>query len=157
MSTTVTTTRPRLDSASFRKLMPRTQHAIIALGETAHAAGLSEELLELINLRCSQINGCAWCVQYHASNLRKLGVDEAKLTLLVTWSESGIFSEREQAAFAWAESLTLLADTHVPDEAYEAASAVFSDLELACLTTAIATINVWNRINVSYRFAPEVN
>ena len=157
MSTTVTTTKSRLDSASFWKLMPHTQQAVIALGDTAHAAGLSDELLELINLRCSQINGCAYCVQYHISNLKKLGVDEAKLNLLVAWSEAGIFSEREQAAFAWAESLTMLADTHVPDSAYEAASAVFSDLELACLTTAIATINVWNRICVPYRFAPEVN
>jgi AhpD family alkylhydroperoxidase len=157
MSTTITTTKLRLDSASFWKLMPRTKHAIITLGDTAHASDLGDELLELINLRCSQINGCAWCVQYHSSNLKKLGVDEAKLTLLVTWAEAGIFSEREQAALAWAESLTILAENHVPDSAYEAASAVFSDLELACLTTAIATINVWNRINVSYRFAPEVN
>jgi AhpD family alkylhydroperoxidase len=156
VSTTVMTAKPRLDNASFWKLMPQTKQAIIVLGDTAHASDLGEELLELIYLRCSQINGCAYCVQYHTSNLKKLGVDEAKINLLVTWAEAGIFSEREQAALAWAESVTLLADNHVPDEAFAAASAVFSDLELACLTTAIASINVWNRICVPYRFAPDV-
>lgn len=157
MSATITMTPPRLESARFWALMPQTSQAVVALGETAKAAGLEPELLELVNLRCSQINGCAYCVQYHSSNLKELGGAEARINLLVTWREAGIYSEREQAALAWAEAVTLLADTHVPDSAYEAASAVFSELELACLTTAVATINVWNRICVPYRFAPDLN
>jgi AhpD family alkylhydroperoxidase len=157
VSTVVNLMNPRLDSARFWTLMPQTSPAIVALGETAQAANLEPELLELVNLRCSQINGCAYCVQYHTANLKELGTVEAKVTLLVTWREAGIYSGREEAAFAWAEAVTLLADSHVPDSAYQAASAVFSDLELACLTTAIATINVWNRICVPYRFSPEVH
>ncbi|HET7056176.1 MAG TPA: hypothetical protein VFI12_06910, partial [Thermomicrobiales bacterium] len=88
--------------------------------------------------------------------LQKLGMAPAKINLVVTWQEAGIFSEREEAALAWAESLTLLAETHVPDAAYDAARAVFSEHELAALTVAVATINVWNRFNVAYRFPPEI-
>ena len=155
MSTAIATSQPRVESDALWALLPGATDAVIALAKSAASAGLDPALLELIHLRCSQINGCAYCVQYHISNLQKLGVAPEKINLLVTWREAGIFSEREEAAFAWAETLTLLADTHVPDEAYEAARAVFSELELAGLTTAVATINVWNRFSVAYRFAPE--
>ncbi len=112
--------------------------------------------IELINLRVSQINGCAYCVQYHISNLQELGVAPAKVNLTVAWEEAGIFSEREEAAFAWAEALTLIAETHVPDAAYEAARLVFSELELAGLTAVICAINSWNRIAVTFRYTPEI-
>jgi AhpD family alkylhydroperoxidase len=138
-------------------MMPATKRAIIALGDSVEGAGLEPELLELVNLRCSQINGCAYCVQYHISNLQELGTAPAKINLVVAWREAGIFSAREEAAFAWAESLTLIAETHVPDADYDAARAVFSEQELASLTAAVATINVWNRFSVAYRFAPEID
>src|SRR4051794_8246318 len=149
-------THTRLQSHDLKKFLPGLSPAIVALGKSAEPAGIEPELIELINLRVSQINGCAYCVQYHISNLQELGVAPAKMNLVVAWEEAGIFSEREEAAFAWAEALTLIAETHVPDAAYEAASAVFSDRELASLTTAIATINVWNRFAVTYRFPPEI-
>ena len=157
MSTTLATHQPRIDRVDFWKLIPDARTAAIALGDSAEAAGLEAELLELVHLRCSQLNGCAWCVQYHIANLQKLGTAPAKMNLVVAWREAGIFSEREQAALDWAETLTLLAETHVPDGAYEAASAVFTEHELACLTAAIAAINVWNRFSVAYRFTPEID
>ncbi|MGH2549480.1 MAG: carboxymuconolactone decarboxylase family protein, partial [Thermomicrobiales bacterium] len=92
----------------------------------------------------------------HSTSLREMGYAEAKITLAVTWEEAGIFSEREQAALSWAETITLIAQDHVPAAKYDAARAVFSELELAGLTTAIAAMNVWNRIAVTFRYAPEV-
>jgi AhpD family alkylhydroperoxidase len=145
-----------MDKAALWSMLPKTRDAVIALGASAQGAGLEPELLELVNLRCSQLNGCAWCVQYHIEHLQKLGTAPAKINLVVTWPEAGIFSEREEAALAWAETLTLLAETHVPDAAYDAARTVFSEHELAALTVAVATINVWNRFNVAYRFPPEI-
>jgi AhpD family alkylhydroperoxidase len=156
VSAIVRTSHARVENTDFWEMMPKTKQAIIRLGDSAEAAGLEPELLELVNLRCSQINGCAYCVQYHISNLQEMGAAPEKINLVVTWQEAGIFSEREEAALAWAETLTLLAETRVPDYAYDAARAVFSDHELACLTTAIAAINVWNRFSVAYRFAPEI-
>ena len=157
MNTTIRTSQARIDKSAFWSLLPKTRAAVLALGATANDADLEPELLELVHLRCSQINGCAWCVQYHIGHLQKLGMAPAKINLVVAWPEAGIFSEREEAALAWAESLTLLAETHVPDAAYDAARAVFSEHELACLTVAVATINVWNRFNVAYRFPPEID
>jgi AhpD family alkylhydroperoxidase len=157
MSTTIPTHQPRIDRVDFWKLIPDARTAAIALGDSAEAAGLEPELLELVHLRCSQLNGCAWCVQYHIANLQKLGAAPAKMNLVVAWREAGIFSARESAALAWAETLTLLAETHVPDSAYEAASAAFTEHELACLTAAVAAINVWNRFSVAYRFTPEID
>lgn len=152
----MTSPQPRLESDRFSALVPDAYPAIEALGKAAEIAGLEPALLEMVNLRASQINGCAYCVQYHTANALRLGVSSDKLALVVVWAEAGVFSEREEAAFAWTEALTLIAGTRVPDEAYLAATGVFSDAELAALTTAIAAINVWNRISVSYRFAPAV-
>ena len=157
MGTAVGTAQARVENTAFWRMMPATKQAIIALGDSVEGAGLEPELLELVNLRCSQINGCAYCVQYHISNLQELGTAPAKINLVVAWREAGIFSAREEAAFAWAESLTLIAETHVPDADYDAARAVFSEQELASLTAAVATINVWNRFSVAYRFAPEID
>jgi AhpD family alkylhydroperoxidase len=154
MSMTIPHTR--LSREALWALIPDAKRLTIAMGDVAEAA-LERELIELVNLRCSQINGCAYCVQNHTANLREMGAAPEKATLVVTWEEAGIFSEREQAALAWAESVTRLAETHVPQAAYDAARAVFSDHELACLTTAVAAINVWNRFAVPFRFAPEID
>ncbi len=145
---------PRMASADVYALVPEAQAAIRALGESAEQAGLDPGLLELVRLRASQINGCAFCVQYHINLALGYGVPRRKLDLVAVWEEAGIFDEREMAALSWAETLTLLAETHAPDAAYDAARAVFDDRELASLTVAIATINVWNRISVAYRFPP---
>lgn len=146
----------RIQSRDIQRFAPGMYPAIMALGESAGPAGFSPELLELMRLRVSQINGCAYCVQYHIGHLHKLGTDQAKINLVVAWEEAGIFSEREEATFAWAEAVTLLAVDHVPDAAFEAARKLFSEEELVCLTAAVCAINCWNRISVSFRHAPDI-
>jgi AhpD family alkylhydroperoxidase len=110
-------------------------------------------LLELIKLRASQINGCAFCVQHHILQAERLGVPVDKLNLVVVWREAPQFSSRERAALAWTEALTLLT-AGVSDKVYEQARAEFSDKELTYLTSAVASINVWNRFGVAYRWTP---
>jgi len=146
----------RLTEDQFYALLPETSKAVIALSATAKHIGLDPVLTELVNLRCSQLNGCAWCIAYHTQHLLKSGLSAERIGLVSAWEEAGIFSEREAAALAWAEELTLVAERHVSDAAYAAATAVFSDADLAALTVTIATINVWNRFNVAYRFPPEI-
>jgi AhpD family alkylhydroperoxidase len=144
----------RLESAAVKRHLPALYPAITALDAAAHSSGLEPELIELVNLRASHINGCAYCVQYHIANGREMGIPDAKLTLVAVWEEAGIFSPREQAALAWTETLTRIAETHVPDAAWEAVREVFTEQEVVALTAAIATINVWNRISVPFRYAP---
>lgn len=152
----MTMMQPRISMSDFKKLVPNFYRAVSAIEESAETAGLDECLIELIKLRASQINGCAYCVQYHITNGRSLGIPDEKLNLVVVWREAGIFTEREQAALAWTEALTLIADSHVPDDVFAATRQSFTDVEMASLTAAICTINVWNRICVSSRFAPEI-
>jgi AhpD family alkylhydroperoxidase len=120
-------------------------------------SGLPHNLIELVKLRSSQINGCANCVNLHAGTLRKLGESEERIQLVVAWSESTCFSDQEKAALAWAESVTLVADTHVPDAVYEEARRYFSEKELVDLTFAIVTINAHNRLAVAFRIATPSN
>jgi AhpD family alkylhydroperoxidase len=118
--------------------------------------GLGDELIDLVYLRVSQINGCAYCLDLHTRDLIRLGVAIDKIALVQAWREAGrVFSEREQAALAWAESVTQVAKTGVPDGDFEAASAVFSDKELADLTFAISVMNSYNRLAISFRNPPE--
>jgi len=120
-------------------------------------SGLDEVLVELVYLRVSQINGCAYCLDMHTRDLVKKGVPIGKLALLQVWQEAGAcFSEREKAALAWAESVTRVSETHVPDEAFRAAAAVFSEKELADLTMAVSLMNAFNRLAVSFRRPPQV-
>ncbi|EYS85647.1 alkylhydroperoxidase [Cupriavidus sp. SK-4] len=119
-------------------------------------SGLDEGLVQLVYLRVSQINGCAYCLDMHTRDLVKKGVKIEKLALVQAWHEAGgLFSEREKAGLAWAESVTRVADTHVPDEVFQAAAAVFSEKELADLTMAISLMNAFNRLAISFRRAPE--
>jgi AhpD family alkylhydroperoxidase len=143
----------RSEYADFKALAPDVFDAVLALGQFAAKAGLDQQLLELIKLRASQINGCAFCVQYHILQGEKLGLSADKLNLVVVWREAPLFSARERAALAWTEALTLLAGG-VSDEIYAQASAEFSEKELTYLTSAIASINVWNRFGASYRWTP---
>ncbi|AGW90938.1 MULTISPECIES: carboxymuconolactone decarboxylase family protein [Cupriavidus] len=119
-------------------------------------SGLDDVLVELVYLRVSQINGCAYCLDMHTRDLVKKGVKIEKLALVQAWHEAGsLFSDREKAALAWAESVTRVADTHVPDDVFLAAEAVFSEKELADLTMAISLMNAFNRLAISFRRAPE--
>jgi len=126
---------------------------VLALSQDAAKAGIDKQLLELIKLRASQINGCAFCVQFHILQGERLGIAADKLNLVVVWREVALFSTRERAALAWTEALTRLAEG-VSDEVYAQASAAFTAKELAYLSSAIAAINVWNRLGVAYRWTP---
>src|SRR5664279_4454410 len=143
----------RSEYEDFKALAPDAYDAVFALARVAAKAGIDKQLLELIKLRASQINGCAFCVQYHILQSESLGIPADKLNLVVVWREAPQFSARERAALAWTEALTLL--THgVSDEVYALAKAEFSEKELAYLSSAIASINVWNRLGVAYRWTP---
>lgn len=133
------------------QLAPELYRAVFALETAVRGSGLDEQLLHLVRLRASQLNGCAFCIDMHVSESLADGIPAQKLHLLSAWRESSWFDTRERAALAWTEAVTLLADTGVPDAAYDEARAAFSDEELSRLTVAIATINVWNRIAVSTR------
>jgi AhpD family alkylhydroperoxidase len=145
----------RKEYKDFMALAPEAYEVVLALGKVAANAGLDKQLLELIKLRASQINGCAFCVQYHILQGESLGVPIDKLNLVVVWREAPQFSARERAALAWTEALTLLA-SGVSDEVYAQASAEFSEKELAYLTSAVASINVWNRFGAAFRWTPPV-
>jgi AhpD family alkylhydroperoxidase len=145
----------RNEYSDFQALTPDVYQTVLTLGGFAAKAGIDKQLLELIKLRASQINGCAFCVQYHILQAERLGVPADKLNLVVVWRETPQFSARERAALAWTEALTQLAGG-VSDEVYEQARAEFSDGELTYLTSAVASINVWNRFGVAYRWTPPV-
>lgn len=130
---------------------PALYSAVRALDAAVTRSGLDARFLHLVKLRASQINGCAYCVDLHVKEALKDGVPAQALHLLPVWRESPLFDERDRAALEWTESLTLVADTGVPDSAFDAVQAVFSTEEIGQLTIAIGTINVWNRIAVSSR------
>jgi AhpD family alkylhydroperoxidase len=143
----------RSDYADFQTLTPDAYDAVRALGQLAAKAGLDKQLLELVKLRASQINGCAFCVQHHILQSERLGVPVDKLNLVVVWREAPQFSPRERAALAWTEALTHIGEG-VSDEVYAQASEEFSEKELMYLTSAIASINVWNQYGAAYRWTP---
>ena len=143
----------RSEPKDFRSLAPEAYEAVAALGEIAAKAGIDKQLLELIKLRASQINGCAFCVQYHVLQGESLGVTTDKLNLVVVWREAPMFSARERAALAWTEALTLVTEG-VSDDVYAQVRAEFSDRELAYLSAAVGSINVWNRLGAAYRWTP---
>jgi AhpD family alkylhydroperoxidase len=145
----------RSEYTDFQKLAPDAFEIVRALGRVAAEAGLDKELLELVKLRASQINGCAFCVQFHILQAEKLGVSVDKLNLVVVWREAPQFSARERTALAWTEALTMLPDG-VSDEVFAQASKEFSERELTYLTSAVASINVWNRFGAAYRWTPPV-
>ncbi|MGY3698271.1 AhpD family alkylhydroperoxidase [Bradyrhizobium sp. USDA 3240] len=143
----------RKEYTDFEKLAPDVFAVVRDLGQFAAKAGLDKQLLELVKLRASQINGCAFCVQYHIMQGESLGVPVDKLNLVVVWREAPQFSARERAALAWTEALTTMPNG-VSDAVYAEATAEFSEKELTYLTSAIASINVWNRFGAAYRWTP---
>ena len=146
--------QPRIDHGTFRNMAPGIYAALLAIGQEVEAAGLDRGLLELVKLRASQINGCAFCLGYHLNAARKLGVAQTRLDLLAAWHDAAIFSETERAALAWTEAVTNLTAHGAPDAAYDAVRAHFTEAETVFLTVQIGLINNWNRIGVALRFAP---
>ena len=143
----------RQENGRLKEIAPEIYNAVLTLSQLAGKAGLDKQLLELVKIRASQINGCAFCVQYHILQAEALGAPTDKLNLVVVWREAPQFSKRERAALAWTEALTALG-SGVSDAIYAEASAEFSEKELAYLTSAVAVINVWNRYGVAYRWTP---
>ena len=137
-----------------RKAAPDAMEAMSNLHAYVRRCGLDHQLLELVKLRASQINNCAWCMDMHSKELRVGGESEQRLYLLSAWRECPFYSERERAALAWTEALTLLSEGNVPDEVFALAQAQFSEEELVNLTLAIVAINGANRINVAFRTVP---
>lgn len=150
------TTNERIDYRTFQSILPEMGTGMAAISHALRKSGIEPELLEMLKVRVSQLNGCAFCVQFHLNDARKLNVPSAKLDLLAAWREAGIYSERETAALEWAERVTLLAAHHIDDEAYARVTAQFSEREVVFLTTAIGQINFWNRVAAPLRFTPPI-
>lgn len=149
-------TGARIDWDVFKEAVPEVLTGMAAINHAYKKSGMERDLFELVKVRASQINGCAYCLQYHLNDARKLNIAPEKLDLLATWRESGLFSQRESAALEWTEHITLMAQRHIDDEAYSRVSSQFSETELAVLTTAISQINFWNRIAAPFRFTPPI-
>lgn len=140
--------KPRLD---YWKVAPGGFKAIMSLEAYLKECGLDHALLHMIKLRASQINGCAYCIDMHWKDARAAGESEQRLYGLDAWREASYYTDRERAAFEWTEALTNITDDHVPDAVFEAVRPHFSEKELADLTWAIAAINAWNRVAISFR------
>jgi AhpD family alkylhydroperoxidase len=140
---------------NYRAAAPETYQALLALHQHIAKVFTDAKLRALIELRVSQINGCAFCLDMHANEARHLGENQQRLDCVAAWREAPFFTERERAALAWAESLTHISETHAPDEIYNEVKKHFSEKELVDLTAAIGMINLWNRLSVSFRSEPK--
>jgi AhpD family alkylhydroperoxidase len=140
--------QPRLNPY---KAAPEMMKALGALEATIQDSGLEISLIDLVKTRASQINGCAYCIHMHTREARGRGESEERLYLLNAWCESPLYSDRERAALAWTEAVTLVSQTHVPDSVFEDVRKAFSEAEIVKLTMLVATINAWNRIAISFR------
>ncbi|HYT58405.1 MAG TPA: carboxymuconolactone decarboxylase family protein [Verrucomicrobiae bacterium] len=138
----------------YTKVAPGALRAMYGLEKYLAESSIEPSLRELIKLRALQINGCAYCIDMHAKDARAAGESEQRLYGLVAWREAPYYTERERAALAWTEALTLIAGNHVTDELYEQARRQFGEQELVDLTLAVVTINAWNRIAISFRQEP---
>ncbi|HET6493374.1 MAG TPA: carboxymuconolactone decarboxylase family protein [Burkholderiales bacterium] len=138
----------------FRKTNPNALKAMMGLQHYVNGSGLEPSLLELVKMRASQINGCAYCLDMHSKDARARGETEQRLYLLNAWHEAPFYTDRERAALAWTEALTRVADDHVPDEVYEEARRHFKEQELVDLSLAVVAINGWNRLCVAFRVEP---
>ncbi len=139
---------------SYHKAAPEGVKALRQVTAYLKTSGLEPGLLHLVYLRASQINGCAYCVEMHTREAVRDGEQEKRLHMVVAWRESPLFSARERAAFAWTEAVTRLEQTHAPDDTYAELRHQFDEAETANLTLAVATINAWNRMAVSFRTPP---
>jgi AhpD family alkylhydroperoxidase len=135
----------------YTKIAPEAFRAMFGLERYVRDSGLEPSLLHLIKMRASQINGCAYCLDMHSKDARAAGETEQRLYVLNAWREAPFYTERERAALAWTEALTLIAQNHVPDEIYDEVRQHFSEKELADLSLAVVAINGWNRLSISLR------
>jgi AhpD family alkylhydroperoxidase len=139
---------------NFYKASPDAAKALMALETVLPRLSIEPLLIDLVKLRASQINGCAYCVDMHTHDARKKGETERRLYAVAVWRETPFFTPRERAALAWTEALTRVADTHAPDADYAQMREAFNDQESVDLTLVIGAINVWNRFGVGYRLSP---
>jgi AhpD family alkylhydroperoxidase len=148
---TAPTLQPRLD---YQKASPEAIKAMFQLERYVRTSSLEPKLLELIKIRASQLNGCAYCIDMHTKDARAHGETEQRIYGLSAWAETPFYSDRERTALAWTEALTNIQSGHAPDEVYQAVSRHFDDQGLMDLTLAITTINAWNRISIGFRVVP---
>ena len=141
----------RLD---YKKFAPDIYEAMARLQAVVNTCGLEPSLLELVKLRASQINGCAYCIDMHFKDACAAGETTQRLYLLDAWRETSLYSEQERAALAWTEAVTLIHEDGAPDDVYEQVRKHFSEKQLAYLTLAVVTINSWNRLSISFRMPP---
>ena len=141
--------------ANYYKAAPQAMAAMMNLEKTASQSILPASLRELVRIRASQINGCAYCLDMHTSDALKAGETPRRLMAISTWKETPFFDARERAALLWTETLTLVADTHAPDDIYAEVAAQFNEQELSELTFVIAAINAWNRFGVGFAMQPK--
>lgn len=139
---------------NYAKASPDGLNAMLGLQQHVEQSGLEHSLLELVKMRTSQINGCAYCLDMHSKDARAAGETEQRLYMLNAWRESPFYNERERAALAWTEALTRIADNEVADELYEQVHKQFSEKELVDLSLAIIAINGWNRLAIPFRSTP---
>ena len=140
---------PRIDATKY--LASGGGRAMLALQREVESSGLEHSLLELVKIRASQINGCAYCIDMHTKDARLRGETEQRIYALNAWRETPFFSERERAALDWTESVTLVSETHVPDEVYDRVRQQLTESELVALTLALVAINGWNRLSIAFR------
>jgi AhpD family alkylhydroperoxidase len=142
---------PRID---YRQAAQEPLKAMYAIEQYVRNCGLERPLIELVKLRASQINGCAFCIDMHTKDARAAGETEQRLYALSAWDETPFYTDRERAALEWTEALTLISHDHVPEALYQRVREQFSQKELVDLTWAVAAINTWNRIAISFRVVP---
>ena len=138
----------------FYTSSPDAIKAMLGLEKRINACALEKPLVELVRLRASQINGCAYCMDMHSADARKAGEDERRMATLVAWRETPFFSARERAALAWTEAVTLVSSSHVPDAVWDAVQPHFSPEEITDLTLLVVAINGWNRFSIAFRKMP---
>jgi AhpD family alkylhydroperoxidase len=138
----------------FARAAPRAMKIMLDLEAHVRESGLEPALLELVKMRASQLNGCAYCLDMHSQDARAAGETEQRLHVLAAWREAPFFTERERAALAWTEAVTLVGEGHVPDEVYASARQRFTAEELVSLTLAVVAINGWNRLAIAFRAPP---
>ena len=137
-----------------RRHAQEAQKAMYALENYLAESGLEHRLIHLMKMRASQINGCAYCIDMHSKDARALGETEQRLYELDAWRETPFYSDRERAALAWTEAITLVSETHVPDSVYEEVRKIFNEKEIVDLTFVVTTINAWNRLAIALRAVP---
>jgi AhpD family alkylhydroperoxidase len=141
---------------NYFQAAPDTMKAMMALENQIQSSGLEQSLMELVKTRASQINGCAFCLNMHTRDARKRGETEQRLYLLNAWREAPCYTDRERAALAWTDAVTLISETHAPDDVYDEVRAHFSEAETFNLTMLIGSINTWNRLSIAFRAIPPV-